>query len=112
MHSVKFPFEDEGEQGGNVWKELHTPETFGLIGDFDDSCSQSDINGIEEIATLVFVSVVEVAVAYVYFLQPMIDDTVDSRLVFGTKSPIFGEVISDTVRNHAEGDVLFVFGIG
>ena len=41
----------------------------------------------------------------------MVDDTVYGRFVFGTESPVFGKVISYTVRDHAKGDVLLVFGI-
>ena len=59
-----------------------------------------------------FFSIVEVAIAYVYFLESMINDTVDSWLVFGTESPIFGKVIPDAVRNHAKCDIVFILCIG
>ena len=41
----------------------------------------------------------------------MVDDTVYGRFVFGAESPVSGKVVSDTVRDHAEGDVFLVFGI-
>ena len=41
-----------------------------------------------------FLAVVEVAKAYVYFLETVVDDTVYGRFVFGTESPVFGKVIS------------------
>ena len=112
VHPIEFPFKYKRKQGGHVGKEFHPPEAFGLIGDFNDSCPQSDINSIEEVAALVFFSIVEIAVPHIYFLQPVINDTVDSRFIFGTKPPIFGEVVSDTIGNHAESDVFFIFGIG
>ena len=36
-----------------------------------------------------FLAVVEVAEAYVYFLETVVDDTVYGRFVFGAESPAF-----------------------
>ena len=41
----------------------------------------------------------------------MVNDTIHGWFVFGAESPIFGKVVSDTIRNDTEGDVLLVFGV-
>ena len=93
-------------------KGILLPKTFGLVGDFHNPCTQTDIDGIKEITAAVFFSIIEITVSYVYFLQPVVDDTVNSRLILSAESPVFGKIVPDTVRYKAEGDILFIFGIG
>ena len=95
-----------------IRKELYPPEALALVGDFYNAGSKTDIDGIQEIAGHVFLAVIVITCADIYFTAAVIYDTIYGFLVFRTHFPIFGKVIADAIGDNADSDVLFIFRVG
>ena len=83
-----------------------------MVGDFYNAGSKTDIDGIQEIAGHVFLAVIVITCADIYFTATVIYDTIYGFLVFRTHFPIFGKVIADAIGDNADSDVLFIFRVG
>ena len=57
-------------------------------------------------------TIVEITDSYVYFPMAVFDNPVYCLLIVHSDIPVSGKIISDTIWNNSNGNVLFVFGIG
>ena len=107
MHLVELTAQEQAEEAYDIGRITLPPIVLALIGNFYRLGTQTDIHRHEEIAFLRNLALQIRAVAYIYLTASTLDNTIYRLLIIiHTQSPEIGKVITYTIGDDTERDVV------